>query len=61
MADNPSSTPTTVGTVKLPGAAQIPFVVVKLPDGTLALRHPSELIKPGQTVVDLKKAIPGGG
>jgi len=60
VADN-TQAPTTVGTVKLPGAAQIPFVIIKLADGTLALRHPSELVKPGQTVIDLKTVTSGGG
>jgi len=61
VADNTSSTPTQVGTVKLPGAAQIPFVVVKLADGTLALRHPSELIKPVGAIHELPVPKTGGG
>ena len=32
-------------TVTLPGLGAVQVVVVKLPDGSIALRHPSELIK----------------
>jgi len=32
-------------TVKVPKLEPVPFVVVKLSDGTTALRHPSELKK----------------
>lgn len=34
-----------VQTVNLPGLGAVPVVAVRLPDGTIALRHPSELIK----------------
>jgi hypothetical protein len=34
-----------VGKVKVPGLEPVPYVVVKLPDGTTVLRHPSELKK----------------
>jgi hypothetical protein len=33
------------GQVKVPGLEPVPYVLVKLPDGTQALRHPSELKK----------------
>lgn len=33
------------GAVKVPGLEPVPFVVVKLPDGRTALRHPDELKK----------------
>jgi hypothetical protein len=33
------------GAVKVPGLEPVPYVVVKLPDGTTGLRHPSELKK----------------
>ena len=32
-------------TINLPGLQPIQVVAVKLPDGTIALRHPSELKK----------------
>jgi hypothetical protein len=35
----------TQGVVQLPGLGAVPVVAVRLPDGTIALRHPSELIK----------------
>lgn len=35
----------TVPVVNLPGLGAVPVVAVRLPDGTIALRHPSELIK----------------
>jgi len=36
--------------------AHIPYVVIKRPDGSLALRHPDELQKiPGQTPAAPKK------
>lgn len=34
-----------VGTVQVPGLQPVPWVAVKLPDGTIALRHPDELEK----------------
>jgi len=34
-----------VGKVKVPGLEPVPYVVVKLPDGTTALRRPEELKK----------------
>lgn len=34
-----------IGAVKVPGVTSIPYVVVKLPDGKLVLRHPDELEK----------------
>ena len=33
------------GQVKVPGLAPVPYVVVKLPDGSTVLRHPDELKK----------------
>jgi len=33
------------GQLKVPGLEPVPYVVVKLPDGTTVLRHPSELKK----------------
>jgi len=33
------------GKLKVPGLEPVPYVVVKLPDGTTVLRHPSELKK----------------
>lgn len=32
-------------TVNLPGLGAVQVVAVRLPDGSIALRHPSELIK----------------
>jgi len=47
---------TGVQTVNLPGLGAVPVVAIRLPDGTIALRHPSELVKqPAQT------KISGGG
>jgi hypothetical protein len=37
-------------TVNFPGLGAVPVVAVRLPDGTIALRHPSELIKPAPQV-----------
>ena len=37
-------------TVNLPGLGAVPVVAIRLPDGTIALRHPSELIKQPATV-----------
>lgn len=34
-----------VGTVAVPGLQSVPWVAVKLPDGTIVLRHPDELEK----------------
>lgn len=31
--------------INLPGLKPIPVVAIKLPDGTIALRHPSEIQK----------------
>jgi hypothetical protein len=31
--------------VNIPGLGAVPVVLIKLPDGSIALRHPSELIK----------------
>lgn len=45
MADNSSKTPLTQPLVTIPGLVAIPVVAVRLPDGTIALRHPSELQK----------------
>jgi len=33
--------------VKLPGLEPVPFVVVRLPNGYVVLRHPDELKKKG--------------
>lgn len=46
MAEFSSPGDIATGMIKLPNAAQVPYVVIKLPDGTLALRHPNELTKP---------------
>ena len=32
-------------TITLPGVGAVPYVAIRLPDGTIALRHPSEVIK----------------
>lgn len=31
--------------ISIPGLGAVPVVAVKLPDGSVALRHPSELVK----------------
>lgn len=56
MADKPEKTNITQAVIHLPGMAQVPVVAIKLPDGTIALRHPSELIKSGPMIQK-----PGGG
>lgn len=45
MADTPKGTPITQPVITIPGLGAIPVVAVKLPDGTIALRHPDELDK----------------
>lgn len=56
MADATKKEPTKYPVVTVPGLGAIPVVIVKLPDGTIALRHPSEL---ANTVPAPKPA--GGG
>ncbi|MGH9717635.1 MAG: hypothetical protein ACRD4R_13040 [Candidatus Acidiferrales bacterium] len=52
MADKPATTPITQPVVNIPGLQPVPVVAIRLPDGTIALRHPSELQKPaGQPAV----------
>ena len=46
MSDNTNNTPVTQPVVSIPGMTAVPVVAVKLPNGTIALRHPSELQKP---------------
>lgn len=55
MADNSGKAPITQPIVTVPGLGAVPVVAIKLPDGTVALRHPNELDK----TVPLPK--PGGG
>lgn len=55
MADD--STPSvTQSQITVPGLGAVPVVAVRLPDGTIALRHPSEL----QKVVPAPKPAGGG-
>jgi hypothetical protein len=35
----------TTTTVNFPGLGAVPVVAIRLPDGTIALRHPNELVK----------------
>jgi hypothetical protein len=41
----PEETAKPGGKVKVPRLEPVPYVVVKLPDGTTVLRHPDELKK----------------
>ena len=41
---------TNAPTINLPGLGAVLVVAIRLPDGTIALRHPSELIKTPATV-----------
>lgn len=56
MADTTTKAPITQPIITVPGLGAIPVVAIKLPDGTIALRHPNELDK----TVPLPKQ-PGGG
>ena len=49
MADNSPGSPLAGGNVNLETGVLIPYVLVKLADGTLALRHPDELSRPAAT------------
>lgn len=46
MSDQKTQTPATLPVVNIPGLTAIPVVAVRLPNGTIALRHPDELQKP---------------
>lgn len=46
MADEATKPVVATPIVQLPGLVPVPVVAVRLPDGTIALRHPSELEKP---------------
>lgn len=56
MTDNATKAPITQPIITVPGLGAVPVVAIRLPDGTIALRHPSELNK----TAPLPKA-PGGG
>ena len=45
MADQAMKTPITQPVITIPGLGAVPVVAIRLPDGTIALRHPSELEK----------------
>jgi len=47
MPDNAPKPPVTQPVISIPGLGSVPVVAVRLPDGTVALRHPSEI---GKTV-----------
>jgi len=51
VANDAAEKPITQPIVTVPGLGAVLVVVVKLPDGSIALRHPSELQK---TVVSKK-------
>jgi hypothetical protein len=51
MSDDTTKTPVSQPVLTIPGLGAVPVVVVRLPDGSVALRHPSEL---GKTVPPLK-------
>lgn len=51
MPDDKTKTPVSQPVITIPGLGAVPVVAVRLPDGTVALRHPSEL---GKTVPPLK-------
>lgn len=46
MSDSKTQNTVTQPVVSIPGLTPVPVVAVRLPDGTIALRHPSELVKP---------------
>lgn len=56
MAEKTSKAAITQPIITVPGLGAVPVVAIKLPDGTIALRHPNELDK---TVPLAKKQ--GGG
>lgn len=56
MSDETTRAPVTQPIITIPGLGAVPVVAVKLPDGTIALRHPSELNK----TVPLPKEQGGG-
>ena len=45
MANESTKVPVTQPVLSVPGLTAVPVVAVRLPDGTIALRHPSELEK----------------
>jgi hypothetical protein len=45
VADTTQKPDVTQPTITLPGLGAVPVVAIRLPDGTIALRHPSELTK----------------
>lgn len=45
MANETSKDNATQPMISIPGLAPVPVVAIRLPDGTIALRHPSELVK----------------
>jgi hypothetical protein len=51
MPDDTTKTPVSQPVITIPGLGAVPVVAVRLPDGTVVLRHPSEL---GKTVPPLK-------
>jgi hypothetical protein len=55
MPDNTTKPPLTQPLITIPGLGAIPVVAVRLADGTVALRHPSEL---GKTVPRPKEGGP---
>lgn len=56
MTNQEGKGPITQPIITVPGLGAVPVVAVKLPDGTIALRHPSELNK----TAPLPKAHGGG-
>jgi hypothetical protein len=46
MATDPQKPVEVPQIVQIPGLAPVEVVAIRLPDGTIALRHPSELQKP---------------
>ena len=45
MPNETTKTPITQPVITIPGLGAVPVVAVRLPDGTIALRHPTELQK----------------
>lgn len=45
MANETKPAAVTSPVVQIPGVGAVPVVAIELPDGTIALRHPSELAK----------------
>lgn len=45
MPDSTNKEAKPIPKVTIPGLGAVPVVAVKLPDGTIALRHPSEIQK----------------